>query len=151
MSRCQLCSCVLAPGNASDCCRECQHLIRNGAIDAVLWTPVVGFEGRYEVNSEGEVRDARTKHLLPVDHSGRYDRITLGGRRRYLHDVVMASFVGAKPDGLLVLHRDDDGHNPRLPNLSYGTYAENADDAKRNRAPAGREPAGKGEAECRAQ
>ena len=34
------------------------------------------------------MRDARTKHLLPIDRSGRYDRVTLGGKRWYLHDVV---------------------------------------------------------------
>jgi len=33
------------------------------------------------VSSEGGVRHARTKHLLPVDHSGRYDRVVLSGRR----------------------------------------------------------------------
>jgi hypothetical protein len=132
VSRCPLCDRPLAPANHSDVCRECAYLIRNGAIDAVLWAPVVGFEGRYEVSSEGEIRDARTKRLLPIDHSGRYDRVTLAGRRRYLHDVVMGSFVGAKPMGELVLHRDDDGHNPRLPNLSFGTYAENHADWRRN-------------------
>ncbi|MGO9032216.1 hypothetical protein [Mycobacterium sp.] len=132
MSRCELCDCILAPATTSNCCRECTLLIRNGAIDAVLWVPVVGFEGRFEVSSEAQVRDARTLRLVPIDHSGRYDRVTLGGRRRYLHDVVMGSFVGAKPIGQLVLHRDDDGHNPRLPNLSFGTYAENHADWRRN-------------------
>lgn len=132
MSRCGLCDCELAPANTTNCCAECALLIRNGAIDAVLWTPVVGFEGRFEVSSEADVRDARTKRLVPIDRSGRYDRVTLGGRRRYLHDVVMASFVGAKPIGLLVLHRNDDGHDPRLPNLSFGTYAENHADWRRN-------------------
>ena len=66
------------------------------------------------------------------NHSGRYARVTIGGRRRYLHDVVIESFCGPKPMGQLVLHRNDDGHDPRLPNLSYGTHAENHADAVRN-------------------
>jgi hypothetical protein len=133
VSRCAICGCELSPTNTIDVCAEDVLLIRNGAIDAVLWTAIPGFGGRYEVSSEAEVRDARTKRLLPIDHSGRYDRVTLGGRRRYLHDVVMGSFVGAKPLGQLVLHRDDDGHNPRLPNLSFGDHVENHADYRRNK------------------
>jgi hypothetical protein len=98
----------------------------------VLWVPAVGYEGRYQVSSEGEVRSARSRPRLAIDHSGKYDRVSLDGRRLYLHDVVIESFVGPKPMGQLVLHRDVDGHNPRLPNLSFGDHAENFADARRN-------------------
>jgi hypothetical protein len=40
---------------------------------------------------------------------------------------------GPRSDGLLVLHHDDDPLNPTPENLRYGTPAENAADARRNR------------------
>ena len=116
----------------TETCLECRCLIRNGAIDAILWMPVVGYEGHYEVSSEGEVRSPRSRRRLSIDRSGKYDRVSLDGTRSYLHDIVMSAFVGPKPLGQMVLHRDDDGHNPRLPNLSFGDHAENHADYRRN-------------------
>ena len=133
-STCALCDEDLwrAQSLAIGACLSCRLMVRNGALDAILWAPVVGYERRYEVSTEGEVRGFRTKRRLAIDRSGRYLRVTLDGTRFYLHDVVMAAFVGPKPFGQMVLHRDDDGRNPRLPNLSYGSGAENCADAIRN-------------------
>ena len=128
----------------TETCMECRWGIRNGSIDAILWLPVVGYETRYQVSSEGEVRSTRSRRRLSIDHSGRYARVTLDGRRFYAHDIVMAAFVGPKPLGQMVLHRNDDGHDPRLANLSFGDHSENHADYRRNQttgtAPVEREP-----------
>ncbi|MGI9368366.1 MAG: HNH endonuclease, partial [Ruegeria sp.] len=50
----------------------------------------------------------------------------------YVHALVLAAFVGPCPDGMHVLHYDDDAQNNNLDNLRYGTIAENKADAVRN-------------------
>jgi hypothetical protein len=50
------------------------------------------------------------------------------GRReyRYVHDLVLLAFVGAKPAGLEVCHGDGVKTNNRLSNLRYDTRSANA-------------------------
>lgn len=114
------------------------------------WRPVVGYEYFYEVSSAGEVRSCarrvsawygtrvRKRRTLAtfLDRSG-YKRVrltdALGGKRfRKVHHLVAAAFIGARPEGLFVLHRDDDKFNNGVDNLYYGTQAQNAEDAVRN-------------------
>jgi len=53
-------------------------------------------------------------------------------RRAIIAHLVLAAFVGPRPRGMLVLHRDDDPTNNNLSNLRYGTPSQNVQDAKRN-------------------
>ena len=46
--------------------------------------------------------------------------------------LVAMAFIGPRPEGMLVLHKDDDGRNNRIENLYYGTSKNNAEDALRN-------------------
>lgn len=107
------------------------------------WRPVVGFEGLYEVSDLGRVRsldrwvvyvDGRRAWLPGVLKKGssgahRYRTVYLPGRQaRYVQDLVLAAFVGPKPEGMYSLHRDDDPLNNRLGNLYYGTQKSNAAD-----------------------
>jgi HNH endonuclease len=50
----------------------------------------------------------------------------------YLHHVVAHLVYGPCPDGLQVLHRDDNKHNLNPSNLYYGTSQDNADDRIKN-------------------
>jgi hypothetical protein len=45
--------------------------------------------------------------------------------------------LGPRPWGQLALHADDDPSNTRISNIAWGTHADNAADARRNRALAG--------------
>lgn len=78
------------------------------------------------------------KHESPVPYKayrrkkgGRYVvacfRPTPGGKvvQRYVHRLVMEAFVGPCPDGLEVLHGDDNTANNQLGNLSYGKHTTN--------------------------
>lgn len=111
---------------------------------AEQWRPVVGWEGTYEVSNKGRVRSIdrvgthavygtarlRGKILKPKPDRKGYLRVTLGHSTCvYVHHLVLASFIGARPLGLLGLHKD--GHNTHNEpgNLYWGTYLDNARDA----------------------
>lgn len=110
---------------------------------AETWLPVAGYEAHYEVSDLGRVR-VRTQRragypagtvLRPS--GSRYPNVVLydesGLRRsRRLHLLVLMTFVGPRPDGMLGRHLDGDPHNNALTNLRWGTHAENVADAVRH-------------------
>lgn len=107
------------------------------------WRPVVGFEGLYEVSSEGRVRsldrNVRGRHgmrrisgvlLRPGIASNDYPTVAIGrGNTRTVHSLVAAAFIGPCPIGQEVRHRDGNRRNPRADNLRYGTRGQNIADA----------------------
>ena len=105
------------------------------------WLPVAGWEGRYEISDCGRVkslrrlRDGTLRIRILKEHPhphGGHLQVTLvdHGRRAtpYVHQLVMTAFVRPCPKGQEVRHWDGDPGNNRLPNLLYGTRAENAQD-----------------------
>jgi hypothetical protein len=50
----------------------------------------------------------------------------------YVHTLVAEAFLGIRPEGMMVCHRDDVKRNNRASNLYYGTQKQNAQDALRN-------------------
>lgn len=123
-----------------------------------IWKPIAGYEGRYEVSDAGGVRSldriSSGNHRAPQRRiSGKVlspSRNNLGYllvglcdgagavKKAYLHHLVAVAFIGPRPDGLDVLHRDDDKGNCRRENLRYGTPTENAADAASNGRKMGR-------------
>jgi hypothetical protein len=114
------------------------------------WRPIPGYEGLYEVSAEGDVRslprlipcasgESRRfagRGLTPDPNKWGYLRVTLhrSGRQKRcgVHELVALAFIGPKPVGAWVLHRDDDKRKNIPGNLYYGTRAENAKDAIAN-------------------
>ena len=115
------------------------------------WRPVTGYEGAYEVSSNGQVRSlARTitrgpgirqklrERILKVGVSSGapHPRVALhkegAWRWAYVHHLVAAEFIGPRPDGMYVLHADDDPTNNRVENLRYASPSENNFDAVRH-------------------
>ena len=107
-----------------------------------MWAPVVGFEGLYEVSSEGRVRGLERKGAdgrrvrsreLPgtlCGSTGARLAVTLSSSsgakvRRYIHHLVLEAFVGPRPQGMVGRHADDQAENNALSNLSWGTVSEN--------------------------
>lgn len=102
-----------------------------------IWRPVVGYEGLYEVSNTGRVRslyDARhqkyrVKELKPG--ANRYGYLMVGlhknGKQKLhtVHSLVMAAFVGPRPEGYDVNHIDECKSNNRVENLEYCTRREN--------------------------
>ena len=114
-----------------------------------IWKPVVGFEGAYEVSDLGRVRsldrvvmrsDGRRTRIKGCAIKGSnalekapYIVVTFPrNERRYVQDLVMAAFVGPKPNGALTLHGNDIKHDNRLSNLYYGDQCQNMADKDRN-------------------
>lgn len=103
------------------------------------WLPVVGFKGRYEVSDRGRVRSlhwGEPRVLAPSPHPGGYVlyHLYLDGKRKAVtaHRAVMEAFVGPRPKGMQIRHKDGLRQNNKLSNLSYGTPQQNADDKHRH-------------------
>lgn len=110
------------------------------------WTPVLGYEGLYEVSDHGSVRslDRRLKtwfgtrasrgRLLKIktDKNG-YLSVQLqeAGRPIYyalVHRLVLEGFKGPAPERTECRHGDGVRANCRLTNLSWGTHVDNMRD-----------------------
>ena len=112
------------------------------------WRPVTGYEGRYEVSSNGRVRALarwiirRTKGgtyhpwkvrecvLKPQKH-GNYLGVMLThegnvSKPFYIHTLVTVAFRGPRPSAEHeVNHLDEDRHNNQAVNLEWVTHSEN--------------------------
>jgi hypothetical protein len=113
--------------NLGDVCAECRLIVANLFRERVeeKWRDLG--DGKHVVSEHG-----RIARLLKVDRSLRYPRVSIGGKKVYLHVVVATAWHGPRPEEKLALHWDDDPDNPRASNLRWGTPTENAADAKRN-------------------
>lgn len=117
------------------------------------WRPVPGYEDSYLISDHGRVYALAKLVAIRPDRkpAARRGRVLkpnpTGVKRNYLqvklqrhkkcwnvkvHQLVMLAFVGPCPDGMEVLHWDDDAQNNHISNLRYGTPVENAEDKKRN-------------------
>lgn len=105
------------------------------------WLPIPGWEGVYEVSDLGRVKRVTHTHngklmrekILRLTPTGDgHLQCGLRGKLHTVHSLVMSAFVGPRPDGLVVRHRDDVPSNNRLSNLVYGTQKENCEDRDAN-------------------
>lgn len=107
-------------------------------IPAEEWRPVSGWPG-YKVSSHGRVRSPHRggRVLTPsVNPKSGYSSVGLrsGGKATWgtVHSLVTKTFIGPRPDGLVVRHLDGDPQNNTISNLVYGTHSENARDTVRH-------------------
>lgn len=101
---------------------------------AEKWKPVVGYEGLYEVSSNGRIASlhGRKRTLLkPVrqpKEKGGYDTIGLSRDGRLkgfsVHALVAEAFIGPRPRGKVVGHLNGTPWDNRVSNLVYITHAE---------------------------
>jgi hypothetical protein len=98
------------------------------------WRPVVGYEGKYEISSLGNVR------TLSYNGTGRVQLMRQHIRRGYpsvelqhgsekkqhtVHSLVAAAFIGARPDGCDVNHISGIKTDNSVRNLEYCTKSQN--------------------------
>ncbi len=101
------------------------------------WLDVPNYEGYYSVSSHGRIRRNVTRggnHISKIVKGSVFRRtgypmVTLckdrTQQKRSIHSLVMEAFVGTRPDGHDVNHKDHDKTNNRLTNLEYITRAGN--------------------------
>ena len=103
-----------------------------------LWLPIERAPG-YEVSSLGRVRSFKRYkdgRILTLTKRNRYwdAYLIVSGKSLTVrvHTLVANAFLGERPDGYYVCHRDGDTDNNTLDNLYYGTASDNGADAKRH-------------------
>lgn len=108
------------------------------------WKPIPGWEGYYEANDAGSIRsldrtvtckNGTQKHLkgclLSPSTNGKngYLKVTLAKpgtkEQRFVHALILETFVGPRPAGLEARHLDDSRSNNTIANLRWGTRSEN--------------------------
>lgn len=112
------------------------------------WRNIPGFDPRYEVSAAGQLRSwtARGTAARGGNKWAKVPRIvkgTIGNHGYpqfgllsskgvltsvYMHQLVLAAFVGPLPEGLVSRHLNGDPLDNRLENLTYGTHLENHTD-----------------------
>lgn len=109
----------------------------------MIWKPVLGWDGFYEVSDAGRLRSVdrvsvtsagprlyRGKLLANTPNKDGYivHRLSCPSRQEYIyaHAAVLSAFIGPPPDGHEVCHNNGDRADNRLLNLRYGTRSENA-------------------------
>lgn len=108
---------------------------------AERWAIVPGFP-LHMVSSEGRIFSWHSQRFLkPGIGSHGYLKLNLAlGKTKLLHAIVAEAFLGPRPVGMDVCHRDDNRLNPRLANLEYGTRASNIQATVRRRTHSGFSP-----------
>lgn len=114
------------------------------------WRPLVGFEERYEVSDDGQIRSRdllvkrgpggtylKPGQVLRPDskrYGHRYVVLKVDGKptHMHVHRAVLTAFVGPCPDGMECRHLDGNAANNNLSNLAWGTPTENRRDIIRH-------------------
>lgn len=116
------------------------------------WRPIPGYEHRYEVSDDGDVRSVGffvrsrgegktwrpSRTLKPTPHRQGYRMVTLtnedGERQAFkVSRLVLLTFIGEPPPGKEdALHEDDIPTHDHLSNLRWGDQSENNHDCVRN-------------------
>ena len=116
------------------------------------WKPVTGWETLYEVSDAGRVRSfdrpvlqlSRSGNPVTVVYKGKVLKPRAGGGRSkgeryqqvslakdnspvnaYIHHLVAEAFIGPRPDGAEINHKDCDKTNNAVDNLEYVSRGEN--------------------------
>jgi len=111
-----------------------------------IWVPIPGYEGLYSISTLGRVRsESRVfvrRHGVKFTHRGKvlkaspdshgYPIVTLWKDNDYaakkVHVLVALVFIGPRPEGMHVCHRDGKPLNCAANNLRYDTPAGNSAD-----------------------
>jgi hypothetical protein len=106
------------------------------------WRPVVGYEGLYEVSNLGRIKGIKlspefpeARILKPSKQRAGYLTVSLSDwpsqKTRMIHQLVAESFLGKRPIGKQINHKDGVKAHNELRNLEYITVQENQNHALR--------------------
>lgn len=97
------------------------------------WRSIEIFNGKYEVSNYGNVRSLWFGKVKPIklynSTNGYLDFTVRNGKDKpkhmRVHVAVAEAFLGKRPKGLVINHKDGNKHNNHVNNLEYVTYSEN--------------------------
>ena len=115
-----------------------------------IWKDIPGYIGVYQVSNLGRVRSLdryvergkrgffKEGQIQKLQNNGNgylYKQLKYKGKYRnfYIHRLVLMVFVGERPDGMVICHKDGDTTNNKLSNLRYDTPKENNIDQFRHK------------------
>jgi hypothetical protein len=98
-----------------------------------VWRDIPGYEDMYQASTLGRIRSIRVLKPYPTCGTGYpsvglpADKVdgTLRAKRHHVHALVALTFIGPRPHGKHIDHKDGNRENPRLTNLEYVTPQEN--------------------------
>lgn len=95
------------------------------------------FENKeYEISNLGNIRHRNIILKGCINHHGyKYLQVYSGGKRKihFYHILVAETFIGNRPNGLVIDHINRDKLNNSVSNLRYATYSENNLNKEKNR------------------
>lgn len=105
-----------------------------------IWKPIFGYEGLYEISNYGQIkrlnRDKRCRPfrlIKPLKKADGHVCVDLSkngsSKRRYIHTIVLETFVEARPQGMECRHLDGNPENNKIENLKWGSKSENTRDS----------------------
>jgi len=126
-------------------------------MDEEKWLPVVGYEGLYEVSSHGNVKSLERyvkktsrygeifecpirqrilKNKIGVKRGSQYPLVVLCKNSKCktirVHILVCEAFIGKRPQGFDICHKDGVKTNNNIENLRYDSRSNNQQDRKLN-------------------
>ena len=94
-----------------------------------MWKEIQGYEGYYEINDSGEIRNTKTKLILSPGVRSGYKFVVLckdGVHQKHnVHRLVALHFVPNPNNYPMVMHKDNDKLNVEASNLDWGTAQQN--------------------------
>lgn len=117
------------------------HNIKSAPSRAIFFFLPIPNHESYYADYEGNIYSARRRRLTrltpKVERNGYLHVLLYDGRGgrvlRYVHQLVLETFVGPRPTGMLACHTPDpDKSNNRADNLAWQTRLENGADARRD-------------------
>lgn len=101
-----------------------------------IWKPT--WHEHYEVSNLGRVRSYRAMgHIentpiknprilkATVSRNFRYPSVCFQNKRRFVHELVATAFIGPRPVGMEIDHKNGDRFDARVENLEYVTHSTN--------------------------
>lgn len=93
------------------------------------WKDIKGYEGYYQVSSDGLVRNVKTNTILKGDTNNiGYRRVILSApikKRVFVHRLVADAFCDGREDNKVINHKDGNKQNNHADNLEWVTRSEN--------------------------
>jgi NUMOD4 motif/HNH endonuclease len=97
--------------------------------DIEIWKEITGYEQRYQVSSLGSVRNSSGYILATFPNKQGYRRVSLCKNNKrsnpYVATLVTESFIGKRPDGKQINHKNFNLLDNSVGNLEWVTAQEN--------------------------